>query len=330
MRMPNCVFSIFSTLAAAGLLLAAGDAPRTVRATGIVRAVHSQTILVPRIEGLGGSLTLATLAGNGAMVSPGDSLATFDRANEVKLLLEAQTKFDDLAHQIEQKKALNNSNAEKRIADLQQAQADLKKAEIESRKGPVLSAIDQEKNQVKLEDARAHVASLQKSSHFRELGEAAELHILELQRDRQQVAVTRQTRNSELLNVKAPIRGMVALENTFRNNSLGHAQEGDQLWPGSPLLKLFDPLAMEVDVSVGEPDGAVLVPGARATVHLDAFPELVLTAHFESASPVATSPLGTSMKTFAARFVIDQSDPRLLPNLSAAVDIEIGNSKASK
>jgi multidrug resistance efflux pump len=311
-------------IAVARIFLLAGDLPtRTVRATGIIRAVHSQTILVPRIEGLGGNLTLATLAENGAMVSPGDTLAMFDRANEVKLLLEAQTKFDDLAHQIEQKRALNNSNAEKRTADLQQAQADLKKAEIEGRKGPVLSAIDREKNQVKLEDARAHVASLERSSHFRDLGEAAELRILELQRDRQAVAVARQTRNSELLTVKAPIRGMVALENIWRNNSIGHAQEGDQIWPGSPILKLFDPAAMAVEVSVGEPDGAVLVPGARARVHPDAFPELTVTAHFESASPVATSPLGTSMKTFSARFVMDQTDPRLLPDLSAAVDIEV-------
>src|SRR5436309_1240971 len=37
--------------------------PHTVRATGIIRAVRSQTVLVPRIEGLGGNLTLATLAG---------------------------------------------------------------------------------------------------------------------------------------------------------------------------------------------------------------------------------------------------------------------------
>jgi len=327
MRTLNCVLSM---IAVSGLLCGAGDPPaHSVRATGIIRAVHSQTVLVPRIEGLGGNLTLATLAENGVIVSPGDPLATFDRANEIKLLLDAQTKFDDLAQQIEQKKALNNSNAEKRIADLQQAQADLKKAEIESRKGPVLSAIDQEKNQVKLEDARAHVASLQKSGHFRELGEAAELHILELQRDRQQVAVTRQTRNSQMLTVKAPIRGMVALENIWRNNSMGHAQEGDQIWPGSPLLRLFDPTAMAVEVSVGEPDGAVLVPGARATVHPDAFPDLTVTAHFESASPVATSPLGTSMKTFSARFVIDQMDPRILPDLSAAVDIEMPT-RASK
>ena len=86
--------------------------------------------------------------------------------------------------------------------------------------------------------------------------------------------------------------------------------------------QLFDPSEMAVDLSVGEPDGAALVPGATAVVHLDAFPELSFTAHFDSASPVATSPLGTSVKTFAARFRLDQSDPRILPDLSAALDIE--------
>jgi hypothetical protein len=69
---------------------------RSVRATGIVRAVNSITVMVPRTEGQGGNLTLATLAENGATVSPGDSLATFDRSNELKLLREAQTKSDDL------------------------------------------------------------------------------------------------------------------------------------------------------------------------------------------------------------------------------------------
>lgn len=298
------------------------EGPRVVRATGIIRAVQSLTVMVPRIEGLGGNLTLATLVENGVLVNPGDLIASFDRANELKLLRDAQSKFDDQDHQIEQKKAEHLSNAEKRVSDLTQAQADLKKAEIENRKGPVLSAIDREKNRIDLETARAHVASLEKSNRAREAADKAELRVLELQRDRQKVAVERQIRNSERLLVKAPIRGMVALQNVYRNNSMGHAQEGDQVWPGSPLLKLFDPASMEVEVSVGEPDGAVLVPGAKATVHLDAFPDLQFTAHYSSASPVATSALGMSVKTFVARFRLDQADPRLLPDLSAAVDIE--------
>jgi HlyD family secretion protein len=315
-----CVAAL-ACFAADGTGVAPPSQHPSVRATGLVRAVQSITVLVPRIEGLGGNLTLATLVENGTMVKPGDVIASFDRANELKLLRDAESKFEDLDHQIEQKKAEHLTNAEKRISDLAQASADLKKAAIESRKGPVLSAIDQEKNRVRLEDARLHVESLGRSNKAREAAEKADLRVLELQRDRQKVAVERQQRNAERLTVKAPIRGMVALQNVYRNDSMGHAQEGDQIWPGSPLLMLFDPTHMEVEVSVGEPDGAVLVPGAKATVHLDAFPDLTFSAHYQSSSPVATSPLGITVKTFLARFRLDQSDPRLLPDLSAAVDI---------
>jgi multidrug resistance efflux pump len=311
-------------LAAAMIPLAVADSPdHRVRATGVVRAVRSVMVQVPRIEGQGGNLTLAALIENGKTVPAGELLATFDRTNEMKLLREAQAKFDDLKHQVEQKQAEHNSNAEKRASDLLAAEADLKKAEIEIRKGPILSEIEQQKNQVKLADAQAHVASLKKSNEAHDRAEMSERRILELQRDRQKVAVERSQTNTEKLSVRAPIGGMVALQNVWRNNSMGHAQEGDQVWPGTPLLQLFDPSEMAVELAVGEPDGAALVPGAKAVVHLDAFPELSFTAHFDSASPVATSPLGTSVKTFSARFRLDQSDPHLLPDLSAALDIEV-------
>jgi multidrug resistance efflux pump len=311
-------------LAAVALPLSAAESSgHPVRATGVIRAVHSVIIQVPRIEGQGGNLTLATLTENGKVVPEGELLATFDRTSEIVLLRQAQAKYDDLKHQVDQKLAEHDSNAEKRASDLKSAEADLKKAEIEIRKGPILSEIEQQKNKVKLEDAQAHLASLKKSNEAHDRAEGAERSILELQRDRQKVAVERSQANTQKLAVKAPIRGMVALQNVWRNNSMGHAEEGDQLWPGTPLLQLFDPTEMAVELSVGEPDGAALVPGATAVVHLDAFPELSFTAHFDSASPVATSPLGTSVKTFAARFRLDQSDPRILPDLSAALDIQV-------
>jgi HlyD family secretion protein len=310
--------------AALGAPPASGDKPtRRVRATGVVRAVHSVVVQAPRIEGISGILTLATLIENGKVVTNGELLATFDRTAQLTLQRDAQAKYDDLKHQVEQKQAEHNANVERRNSDLQVAEADLKKAEIEIRKGPILSEIEQQKNQVRLADAQAHVASLKKSNEAHIRAEDAERHILELQRDRQKVAVERSLANSEKLTVKSPIGGMVALTNVWRNNTLGHSQEGDQVWAGTPLLQVFDPSEMEVELAVGEPDGAALVPGAKAVVHLDAFPDLSFTAHFDSASPVATSPLGTSLKTFSARFRLDQSDPRLLPDLSAALDIEL-------
>ncbi len=308
---------------AVAILIAAAPPQRAVRVTGTVEALRSVTIQVPTIAGQGGNLTLAKLIDNGKTVHPGDLLAEFDRVDQLKLAREAQSKYDDLSHQVEQKIAEQKSNAEKRASDLDQAEADLKKAAIEIRKGPVLSDIDQQKNQIELKNAQDHVASLKKSSHFHEVAEAAELRILELQRDRQRYAVQRLENNANKLELRAPIAGIVALQNVYRNNSMGHAQEGDQLWPGSPLLRLFDPGAMDLEISVDEPDGRILVPGSKAIVHLDAYPELTFTAHFDSASPVASGSLGSSIKTFAAKYIIDQHDPHLLPDLSASADIEV-------
>ena len=45
---------------------------------------------------------------------------------------------------------------------------------------------------------------------------------------------------------------------------------------------------VDLKTNVGEPDGAVLVPGARALISLDAYPELTFTARFHSASPALT------------------------------------------
>ena len=319
----NCRILVALGILVLGLHAAGQQSEQTVRVSGTIRAVRSVLVQVPRIEGQGGNLTLTRLIENGATVRAGDPLAEFDRTNELKLAREAQAKYDDLSHQVEQKQAEHKSNAEKRTSELEQAEADLKKAQIEIRKGPILSEIDQQKNKVELENAKEHVASLQRSDHFHDLAEAAESRILELQRDRQKITVAREQSNAQKLFLRAPIQGMVALQNVFRNNSLGHAEEGDQLWPGSPLLELFDRSAMVVELSVGEPDGAVLVSGAKAVVHLDAFPKLSFTAHFDSASPVASGALDSPIKTFSARFVLDQSDPHLLPDLSAAVDIMV-------
>ena len=322
MTRPLCPAILF--LAA---LLGAADgnnAPRTLRVTGTIQAVRSTDLRVPSIQGVGGNITLTHLIENGARVHSGELIAEFDPTAEIRAAREAHAKFDDLAHQVDQKRAEHVSNIEKRRSDLAAADADLKKAKIEIRKGPILSAIDQEKNKVKLADAEAHVASLQRSGDAHSRAEVAEIRVLELQRDRQKIAVERAERNIDRLVLRAPLNGMVALQNVFRNNSMGHAQEGDQLWPGSPLVRLFDPSLMAVVVSINEADRATLKKGMRAVVHLDAFPSTAFAARFDSASPVATAGLGTPVKNFSGRFLLEQTDERLLPDLSAAVDITFG------
>ena len=297
-------------------------AKREVRVSGIVEAVRSSKILVPQIWSQGGPMTLTKLIPNGSKVNEGDLIAVFDSTQQIDQARDAQAKFDDLGHQVEQKRAQNRADAEKRVSDLRQAEADLAKAAIELQKGPVLSEIDRLKADVHLQIARIHVASLLKSNASHDQSDAASLRILELQRDRQKVMLERTQSNMAKLELRTPLAGMVAHQNLYRNNSMGHAQEGDQLYRGQPIVSIFDPAEMLVRCAVGEPDGAVLVPGGKATVYFDAYPDLAIPAHFEFASPVASSALGSPIKTFTAVFKLDKSDPHLMPDLSAAVVVE--------
>jgi hypothetical protein len=295
---------------------------REVRVSGIVEAVHSTKILVPQIFGQYNQMTLTKIIPNGTRVKEGDLVAVFDSTQQIDQARDAQAKFEDLGHQVEQKVASNRADAEKRAADLRQAEADLAKAEIELQKGPILSDIDRQKAEVRAQISKTHVESLQKSMAAHDRSDAAALRILELQRDRQKVMLERTRGNMAKLEVHTSIAGMVAHANLWRNNSMGHPQEGDQFYRGQSLLSIFDPSEMLVRCAVGEPDGAALVQGTKAKVYFDAYPDVVIPAHFEFASPVASSALGSPIKTFTAVFRLDKSDPHIMPDLSAAVVLD--------
>lgn len=297
-------------------------AKHEIRLTGALEAARSTKIVVPTIYGSSGQQTLTRLIANGARVKTGDIIAEFDPTQQLDNARDAQARYEDLGHQVEQRVAQNRADAENRESALKQAQAALDKALLELQKGAILSEISRLENQVKADIARKHVASLEKENAAHDREGAAALRFLELQRDRQKIALERWQNNIDLLQVRAPLAGMAALQVLYRNNTITHPQEGDQIYRGQPLVSIFDPSEMLVRCAVGEPDGAALVAGAQARVYLDAYPDLELPAHFEFASPVAASSLGSPIKTFTAIFKLDQTDPRLMPDLSAAVVLE--------
>jgi len=267
-------------------------------------------------------MILVKLVPNGTSVKEGDVLAEFDRTQQLDAALDAKARYEDLSHQVRQKTAQNRSEAEKRSAQLKEAEADLARADIQLRKGPIISELDRLKNETRAEMARARLASLKKSGQFRDAAEAAALRALELQMERQKVALDRARTNAEKLIVHAPIAGMVALQTLWRGGSMGNAQEGDQVYQGQTLLKIFDPAEMKVLTLVGEPEGAILKAGMKALVYLDAYPGAVFRARLVSSSPVATAAIGSPIKNFAAEFALEGPDPRLMPDLSAAVVIQ--------
>ncbi|MGH9393291.1 MAG: efflux RND transporter periplasmic adaptor subunit, partial [Terriglobales bacterium] len=307
----------------------AGRLTRALRVGGTTVAVHSFTLRIPQIPGQSAQFVLVSIIPNGARVKQGDELAQFDATTEIQNALDAKAKFDDLAHQVEDTQAQNRASAEQRASDLQQAQADLGKAQLELKKAPILSAIDAQTDQLNLEDAGAHIASLKKENALKDQADAAGLRVLELKRDQQKVEWERAQSTVAKLTLRAPLAGMVGLSPVFRSNSEGPAQPGDQLYSGQGLLRIFNPDDMAVAGQINEADGATLTPGLKGVLHLDAYPDAKLAVHFVSASPVAVAGgFGIPLRTFSVRFHVDQADPRLFPDLSAAVDLEVASGAA--
>ncbi len=300
---------------------------RHIRATGSVQPVEAVTVQVPEIVDSGGNLVLTKIVSSGTVVQPGDVVAEFDRTRLLDQARDAKAKYEDLQHQVEQRKAQHRSDSERRASELQQADAELAKARLELRKGLLLSDIDRLKAETKLDVAGRHVASLKKTIAARQQADTADRTILELQRDRQKVAMERAQDNAAKLQIRAPIAGMAAQEVVWRRGGPGNPQEGDQLWSGQSLLRIFSATDMEIQLTVGEPDGAALKPGTRAAVRLDAYPALEFSAVFQSAAPVAASLVDSDIRTFLARFRLEGRDPHLLPDLSAAVDLEAGTDR---
>jgi multidrug resistance efflux pump len=128
--------------------------------------------------------------------------------------------------------------------------------------------------------------------------------------------------NADLMQVHAPIDGIVVLNMVWKQGNMGEVQEGDQIRPGVPFMQVVDPSKMEVRVPVNQEDLLRLKIGDSATVHLDAYPALSFPGRLETIDPIGRADdFSDKVRTFAASFSITGHDPRLMPDLSAAIDV---------
>lgn len=307
-----------------GLEPARAPRVRTVRLSGTLEAIRSTRVLVPALTGPTPAMTLTRLVPNGATVQKGDVVAEFDPLEQLDQARTSAARYEDLSFQVRQRQADNVANAERRRSEREQAEADLEKALLEVSKAEFLSEREATQNELRAAKARAQLESLARRHPDEEAVDRAALRILELQRDRQKAAYDRAQANLEQLRVRAPISGMVAHTTRYSSGSMVRPQQGDRMTRNNAILNIFDPGEMLVRVSVAEPDGALLHPGLEATVYLDAYPDMAVKAHFLNASPVVAAPLlGSGIKSFRAVFRLDEIDPRLMPDLSAAVVFEV-------
>jgi len=296
-----------------------------LRLKGTTEAVQSRAVLAPLLAGQQVStLTIIRLAPAGARVKPGDLLVEFDRQAQMRDFIDKQAEYSKLANQVLGEQAKENAARAKDETELKQAEDNLRKAELEMQKAEIVSRIDAEKNQENLEEARATFEQLGDTFGLKRKAATAAIRILEIQRDRIHETMLHAQANAQLMQIHSPIEGVVVLNTIWKQGTMGEVQEGDQVRPGVPFLQVVNPSLMQVRVLANQQDFLSLRIGQTAKVHLDAYPELVLPAKIEQLAPIGDGgSFSAKLRSFVVIVSIEGNNPKLMPDLSAAVDVDV-------
>jgi HlyD family secretion protein len=348
-------------LAIPTVAVALGDLHATIRVNGTIAAQQSQALLAPRIMGsrgdfnrggdgggrssgggggggntggggggggMGGpggdfQLVLMTLAKAGSRVKQGDVIAQFDPQNQMQRLDD----YKDFVVQQENtiRKMVANLAATKEAHDqsVRTAKAEWDRALLDLKTEKVRSAIDAEKFKLTVEEAELRYKQLQAEAKLVDESQRAAIRSSELNRDQSKIEMQRAENNVQRMTIKAPMDGIVVMGNISLNGELRQIREGDTVGAGQPFMTIVDPSSMVLNATVNQVDAERMRLGMRATVRLDAYPDVALPAGLVGIGAMA------KISTFRASYVgeipvrlrIEKTDPRVIPDLTGSAEI---------
>ena len=130
--------------------------------------------------------------------------------------------------------------------------------------------------------------------------------------------------NSKGMTVTSPLDGLVVPKLTWRGNGPADIQEGDEMWPGAPVLQVVNQASMQVRARVNQADAPVVRAGMPVVVRLDAYPDLEMPGKLAQMAPIGVAgSFSNRVRAFSAVVTIEGSNSRLLPDLTAAIDVEV-------
>jgi HlyD family secretion protein len=301
------------------------DFAATVRIHGVVEAARSHTVVVPRLSGAGGGgMVVTRLAAAGSQVKPGDVVVQLDAQGQVKNFLDRQADHRDRLAQLQKKEADRAAARARDERELKEAEHAFEAARLEVRRNEILSRIDAEKNDQTLQETQARLAQVREVVRLRARAFEAEQKILEIQRDRAAEAMQHASRNVERMTLRAPIAGLVVLQSIWKVGQMSEVAEGDEVNSGMPVVQIVDVETMQVRARVNQADIRRLQVGQRVRVTLDAYPDTSFPGALVQVGAIATpGSFSEKVRYTLGLFSLEKADPRLMPDLSAAVDVEL-------
>jgi HlyD family secretion protein len=309
----------------ASYTVAKRDFVRSIRLSGTVEAVESTTVAAPRLSGpSSNSLVITRLVKAGTIVEPGDVLVEFDRQTQLTAALDRRAELSDLDQQIRKRQAEETAARARDDSERLQADSGVTRAELEMRKNEMLPTIQAEKNTQALEQARARREQLARTYELKRKAAQADLRILEIRRDKAANAMRMAETNAERMEVRSPIAGLAVIRTMWKSQGMAEILEGEEVRAGVPVVDIVNPAKMRVRVRVNQADINDLEVGQPIRVGLDAYPDLTFGGRITQISPLAvTSTLSPKVRYFVVLAEVDGSHEKLMPDLTASLDVEL-------
>ncbi len=306
----------------------AGPFERTIRVGGTTGARLFANITAPRLRGFESrsQMELLKLAKNGSWVKKGDVLAEIDPGYLVEHVDEIKATIGLSELDVHKRIAEQGVETESLMQTLRVSKATVDKARLDNQAAEVRTEVERELLKLSYEEGQAKYKQSELDVPQRKLIHEAEIKILGFTKERHIRHRDRHANDIRAYTVIAPMEGMVVMSNVYRGGGESQQiQQGDQLNPGQPLAKIVNPSSMQVEGSLNQAESTEIRIGQRATIGLDAFPDIRLKGKIYSQGALATGGRSQSyyIRNIPVKLSIDVTDPRLIPDLSAWADVVV-------
>lgn len=303
----------------------------SVRLTGVTSSRNFINAMAPKLTGPEGNrpMTILSLVTSGSMVKKGQTLMQIDGQS-------LQDHIDDINSTILQAQGDERKRAAEQALDMEAlnqnlrvAKSELDKLKLDAKAKELRTTVDQELLDLAVDESQAKYNQLLKEVDFKKAQQAAEMRILQFttqrhvrHRDRHKVDLGKFT-------VNASMDGLAVVQSVFRGGDNDSIKVGDNVYPGQTVLKVVDPRNMQVEGTMNQAEISDFRIGQMATIGLDAFPGLTLRGKIYSIGALAVAGMrqGNFIRTIPVKIAIDGFDPRLIPDLSAAADVQLRSSE---
>ena len=282
-------------------------------------------------------LQITDMVPEGTNVAKGDFLVKFDTSTLIEQLESQKDNLDQAIADLKRVEKEQSSRMSELKSDLQMAVYSREAAKMQLELLKFESEIRKEDAQLSYQKALLSYDGTEKKIEAQIINDAIEHRKATLNVEQTQTRIREIEGKIDGLEIYSPISGMVVYQEIGGYGSPRHKVDvGDKPFPGQAVISIPDISKIEFVAMVNEIDVAQVKPGQKAVLKLDAYEDTVFYGKVSNVAQLvekkveawrwrrssAQEPL-VEVPTFQVTILLDGSDPKLKPGMTAQAKIFI-------